>query len=150
MMNPNIVFGTAENEVSIFKLDISKPMPFDYELLATVSNNKGLINIYLCTIGSKHVEVANGDYIVIGTNTIYFNGECRVVEDIRVITEDILVKRYIAVDTLSEQLVDIVSCFNDEETEETEPTDEEILAIEEDLEWLNTEMTEDEEMDDFS
>jgi len=124
-MNQNVVFSTLEEEASIFKFDVNTEQPFNYELSHTVNG----IDIYAVEVNTKTWFVANGDYIVIAKNTIYHDGICKEVEDVRIVTEEMLFKRYKAYDSFEEKYVNILEQF-DGQLYEKEPSDEELEEIE--------------------
>lgn len=135
-MNQNVRFQTLNTEVSVFKLEVDKPQPFHFYKSHTITIDGVETVVYACEIGEKTVDCCHGDYIVIGTNTIYRNGECKIIEDIRVMTEEVLIKRIQAFDELQEEFVNIEDVFNETADYDKEPTDEDLQLIGAELEEL--------------
>ena len=140
-MNQNIRFQTLNQEVSVFKLDVSKQpgsveLPFNFYKSYTVTRDNIETHVWACEIGDKIVDCISGDYIVIGKNTIYYEGQCKIIEDVRVMTKDVLTKFIQAYDELQEEYVDITQVFDEEINYDREPMPEEIQAIDAEVEEL--------------
>lgn len=134
-MNQNIIFEKNAEVVSIFKLDITKKLPFHYEIAHTVTTTDILGKpvekvVYGCEIGSITVDVCDGDFIVIGKKPLYLNGMMKETDYVEVHTASSIQKNFGAYNELDElYVVDILDVFDEEEDEE-EPTIKDIERIE--------------------
>lgn len=125
-MNPNIRFQLRHKEVSVFKLDTSVKQLFHYEICHEVNGKL----IYCCTIGSKSVELCEGDYIVIYNVPIYLNGVSKYVEHVQAMTKEMLEQEIECWDEFTEEYTTIDEAFEPVVEEVDEPSDEELKKIE--------------------
>ncbi|HPQ80090.1 MAG TPA: hypothetical protein PLG47_06520 [Candidatus Dojkabacteria bacterium] len=135
-MNQNIRFQTLNQEVSVFKLDVSKPQPFNFYKSYTVTKDNKTVQLWACEIGNITVDVVDGDYIIIGKKVIYLDGEVKYVDYVQPVNKDALVRLIQAYDELQEEYVDIFLVFNEEINYDREPMPEEIQAIDAEVEEL--------------
>lgn len=140
-MNQNVRFQTLNQEVSVFKLDVSKPVnhssqPFNFYKSYTVFKDDKEIQVWACEIGDITVDLVDNDYIIIGKKPIYLDGIVKFVDYVQAVNEDALVRLIQAYDEFSEEYVDVVIVFDDEADYDREPLPDELMRIDADVEAL--------------
>lgn len=143
-MNHNCIFSQKEKQVEIFQFNPLDKMPFQCEKVSTITTvddfDKPVVrNIYECRFDLMSIEVADGDFIVLGSEQVYQDGVMKVLPTIKAHTRESIKANFLAYDEHEGEYLDnILDAFDEIEKE---PSLEDILEIYKELEILTLQAT---------
>lgn len=104
---PSYRFQKKHEEVEVLRFIPSEDFPHKHSYFGEFYGK----NIYECTIDKKTYHIAEGDYIIINKEPLYFSGLCKRIDFLRVVDKKTLEEMYDIYDESKEAFVTIEEAF---------------------------------------